>query len=180
MISVFQELENAVYTMDFYHSWICYSLAYTVQIHKFSVGKDYIYLAWFDVFQENYQSDQLDTVQTAEYMKTDVSLILLKQVLFLPLSHLFWRVGGYLLFRQVKNIFKGCCFGRMLQLSVNWCLFAFTVKRDELACKPLGHKSHQNGSCVAYSAFQGNWSRHRTKCTDTEEQDTEKNMYISV
>lgn len=39
------------------------------------------FIAWFDVLQENYKSDQLDTVQTAENMKTDVSLILLKQML---------------------------------------------------------------------------------------------------
>lgn len=39
---------------------------------------------------------------------------------FLSISNLFWRVGGYLLFRQVNNIFKDCSFGRMSQLSVNW------------------------------------------------------------
>lgn len=78
---MFQELENAVYTMVFDNSWICYSLAYTGKIHKFTVGKGLQFLAWFDVLQENYKSDQLDTVQTAENMKTDVSLILLKQML---------------------------------------------------------------------------------------------------
>lgn len=94
MISVFQELENAFYTMGFYHSWICYSLAYTGQIHGFSVGKGYSFLAWFDVLQENYKSDQLGTVQTAEYMKTDVSLILLKQMLFLPINQSLILKGG--------------------------------------------------------------------------------------
>lgn len=79
---MFQELANAVYTMDFYHSWICYSLAHTGQIHKLTVGKDYnLYIGVLDVLQENYKSDQLDTVQTAENIKTDVSLILLKQML---------------------------------------------------------------------------------------------------
>lgn len=39
------------------------------------------FIAWFDVLQENYKSDQLDTLQTAENMKTDVSLTLLKQML---------------------------------------------------------------------------------------------------
>lgn len=38
-------------------------------------------IAWFDVLQENYKSDQLDAVQTAENMRTDVSLFLLKQML---------------------------------------------------------------------------------------------------
>lgn len=87
-------------------------------------------IAWFDVLQENCKSDQLDTVQTAENMKTDVSLILLKQML-LPTyqCHLFWRVGGYFLFRQVNNIFKGCPFGRMLQLSVNWGFVCIHCKK---------------------------------------------------
>lgn len=67
--------------MDFYHSWICYSLTYIGQINKSSVGKDCSFFAWFDVLQKNYKSDQLDTVQTAENMKTDGSLILSKQML---------------------------------------------------------------------------------------------------
>lgn len=38
-------------------------------------------MLWFDLLQENYKCDQLDTVQTAENMKTDDSLILSKQML---------------------------------------------------------------------------------------------------
>lgn len=37
------------------------------------------FFSWFSVLQENYKSDQLDAVQTAKNMKTDVSLIPSKQ-----------------------------------------------------------------------------------------------------
>lgn len=98
---------------------------------------------------------------------------------YLSISHLFWRVGGYPLFRQVNNIFKGCSFGRMLQPSVNCWFVRIHCKKRWASLRASGAQSHQDGSCGACSAFQWSWSRgRRTKCTDREE-DKEK-MPISV
>lgn len=140
--------------MDFYHSGIYYSQTYTGQINKSSVEKDcrFFCLVWraseeLQIWSAWYCSDSKEHENWCQSDSVKANAFAYPSI-----SHLFWREGGYLVFRQVNNIFKGCSFGRILQLSVNWWFVCIYCKKRWVNLWAPG--AQKSSKCVLWCMFR--------------------------